>query len=129
MYEECFSNGLSAFFTKGPTIYTIVRYSIVSDLLRHAASPVKLRKRWQIFHDVLRHWSTFWYWYHPRESYTLRKQASDLHGGRQLMIYSTLDRSLQIIKCYVQLPVAPSGPRGWSGLVTYIQLESRSWAG
>ena len=37
---------------------------------------------------------------------------------------STLDRSLQIIKCYVRLPVAPSGPRGWSGLVTYIQLES-----
>ena len=44
---------------------------------RRAASPVKLQKRWQIFPDVLRHWSTFWYWYHRRESYTLRKQASD----------------------------------------------------
>ena len=43
---------------------------------RRAASPVKLKKRWQIFPDVLCHWSTFWYWYHQRQSYTLRKQAS-----------------------------------------------------
>ena len=31
MYINCFSNGLSAFFTKGPTIDTIVRSSIISD--------------------------------------------------------------------------------------------------
>ena len=47
------------------------------------ASPVKLQKRWQIFPNVLRHWSTFWYWYHRHESYTLRKQASDYTQGNE----------------------------------------------
>ena len=44
---------------------------------RRATSPVKLQKRWYFIHDVLCHWSTFWYWCHRCKSNTLRKQASD----------------------------------------------------
>ena len=77
---------------------TIVRSSIISDP-PFRASPVKLQKRWQIFPDVLRHWSTFWYWYHRRESYTLLKQASDYTWWPIIDGFTLLMRMLNINGC------------------------------
>ena len=59
---------------------------------RRAASPVKLRKIWQNFPDVLRHWSTFWYWYHRRESLIHFVVRGAMRCGKRPIIQS-LERS------------------------------------
>ena len=73
MYEECI---LTVFLMVFRHFLRRVRQYIRSSDIRTEACRFA-QKNMQIFPRVLRHWSTCWYWYHRRESYTLRKQASD----------------------------------------------------